>query len=380
MIAVAGRCDPAHFPRMSEPYRPLPVRRNLVVECVRVLRMRMASGEWGQFLPGERRLAETLRVGRDTIRLTLQQLEEKGEIAPAAAGMRRRILRLASPGRTKPTQAFRVGMISIRPLEQLPQPMLLEVDQIRGALAERRGSLHFYSPPWFGSQRPEKHLVELVRNEDCSVWILHRSSAVVQQWFADHAIPCLVRGYPHAGIELPFLDVDWEATARHAAATLWRLGHRRVAVFSPPDMLRGVKAAINGVCQFSEPGFTATVLPEDGSATGIARVLAPALRAFDAPTALVASRPRQAASALTWLATQGLRVPAEISLISLAHEPFLDHLVPAISGYHTAPDRVARLVSRKLESLLAGQTHPGGSPWITPDFVRGESIGPPPGA
>ncbi len=365
---------------MSESYRPLPLRRNLVVECVRVLRMRMVAGEWDHFLPGERRLAETLGVGRDTIRLTLQQLEEKGEISPAATGLRRRILRPAPPGRAKPAHDFHIGMISVRPLERLPQPMLLEVDQIRGTLAQRGGSIHFYSPAWFGSAHPHKHLVDLVRKEGCSVWILHRSSAAVQQWFAEHAVPCLVRGYPHAGIDLPFLDVDWEATARHAAATLWRLGHRRVAAFSPPDTLRGVKAAINGVCQFAEPGFTATILAEDGSATGIARVLDAALRGPDAPTALVALRPRQAATALTWLATQGLRVPADISLISLAHEPFLDHLVPIIGGYHTAPDRVARLVSRKLEGLLAGQTHPGGSPWITPEFVRGESIGPPKGA
>ena len=363
---------------MTESNRLLPVRSNLVVECVRVLRLRMAAGEWGQRLPGERRLAGVLGVGRDTIRLSLKQLEEGGEISAADAGSRRLILlRPAQANPVRPATTFRVGMISIRPLEQLQQPMLLEVDQIRGALAMRGGALQFYAPPWFGSDRPEKKLAELVGQEGCSVWILHRSTAAVQKWFAEQAVPCLVRGYPHAGISLPFLDVDWEATARHAAATLWRLGHRRVAILVPPDALRGVKAAVDGVRSFHEPGFLAIALAEDGTAAGLARVLAPALQGLHAPTALVTPRPRQAATVLTWLAQQGLRVPTHLSLISLAHELFLDHLVPALTFYRAAPDRVARLVSRKLEALLAGQSHPGGSPWITPDFVRGESIGPP---
>jgi DNA-binding LacI/PurR family transcriptional regulator len=67
-------------------------------------------------------------------------------------------------------------------------------------------------------------------------------------------------------------------------------------------------------------------------------------------------------------------VPGDVSLVSLAHEPFLDHLVPEVTGYRVDPEKVARLVVRRLERIVAGQTHPGGSPWITPDTVTGASV------
>ena len=37
---------------------PMPVRGNLVEECVRVIRLRLGNGEWSSGLPGERTLAQ----------------------------------------------------------------------------------------------------------------------------------------------------------------------------------------------------------------------------------------------------------------------------------------------------------------------------------
>jgi hypothetical protein len=353
----------------------MPQRANLVAECVRVLRLRLSSGEWSGLLPGERRLAESLQVGRDTIRLALQQLERDGILAPAAAGARRRVL--SSVGRTPDAATavpLKIGLLAHRPLEQLPQPMLLEIDRIRVALADKGGSLEVFAPGWYEQKNPAKRLEDLVGGERCSAWLLLRSSAAVQGWFMSSRLPALIRGYPHPGIALPHLDVDWEATARHAAGLLWRMGHRRVVVLSPADPLKGVEAAVRGVLGLQEPGFEATVLVENGSTAGVGRVLARALHFKSPPTALIATRPRQAATALTWMASQGLLVPRDLSLVTLAWEPFLDHLVPEISGYRTDPESVAKLVVRRLERLAAGDPHPGGNAWITPETVKGESI------
>ena len=47
------------------------------------MRQRIASGEWTDRLPGERRLADMLQVGRDTVRLMLSELTAEGLITPA---------------------------------------------------------------------------------------------------------------------------------------------------------------------------------------------------------------------------------------------------------------------------------------------------------
>ncbi|WP_367870102.1 substrate-binding domain-containing protein [Luteolibacter sp. Populi] len=356
------------------PGTPIPSRGNLVADCVRVMNLRIAAGEWPKRLPGERRLAETLQVGRDTIRLALRQLEREGVLAPADAGSRRSVLGSGIEAVKTKAGPLKIGLLAHRRLEGLPQPMLLEIDRIRDALADKGGSLEVYSPGWYEQKNPAKRLEALIEEERCSAWMLLRSSAAVQGWFMKSRTPGLIRGYPHPGIDLPHLDVDWQATAHHAAGHLWRMGHRRVVVLSPAEPLKGVEAAVRGVMELGEPDFEATVLVENGSSEGIGRVLARALNFKNPPSAIIATRPRQAATALTWLATQGLRVPQHLSLITLAWEPFLDHLVPEISGYRADPEAVAKLVVRRLERLAAGAPNPSGNTWITPEVVKGASV------
>lgn len=269
---------------------------------------------------------------------------------------------------------MRIGFLAHRRLEQLPQPMLLEIDRIRHALAAKGGSLEVFAPGWYEGRRPEKRLEALVDEERCSAWLLLRSSAAVQEWFMKRRIPALIRGYPNPGVELAHLDVDWQATARHAVGRLWRMGHRRVVMLSPPDALMGVQAAIRGALEFDEPGFEASVMVEDGTPRGLARVMARAMQLRERPTAVIATRPRQVATALTWLGSEGLQVPRDLSLITLAWEPFLDHLVPEISGYRVDPEAVAKLVVRRVERIAAGDPHPGGAGWITPEAVKGGSV------
>lgn len=356
----------------------MPERGNLVAECRRVLLLRMSAGEWGEQLPGERRLAELLQVGRDTIRLTLERLEHEQVIESAAGGRRRRINRQALAERPVPQQpALRIGMLSPHRLERLQQSMLIEVDHVRKALAEKNGTLELYAPPWYENARPMKQLTRFLEEERMSAWLLYRAGRAVQAGFEQARVPCIVRGHPLPGSKLPHIDVDWAATARHAAARLWRAGHRRVAVISASDSLAGVAAAVNGVMHFDGEGFEPMQIEEDGSVDGLIRSLTRSLTSGSPPTALIATRPRQAATALTWLASRGFKVPEHLSLITLSREPFLEFLVPRISGYLVDPAAVARLVIRRLERLVSGGQSPEGSPWLVSTEVKGNSIGPP---
>lgn len=356
----------------------MPRRGSLVAECVRVMQLRIEAGEWRDFLPGERRLAELLQVGRDTVRLTLGELEHGGWLEPAALGKRRRV----AGGRVRhgagPTNDLRIGMLSPHRLERLSQPMLLEVDHLRRALAEKGGSFEVFAPGWYESKQPARRLAEFVEGERRAAWILHRSSRPVQRWFAERRIPCLVRGTPYEDGGLPFLDTDWRATARHAAGVLWRLGHRRIGVIIPPDRLGGVEAAIRGAGETGEADFEVVEMPENGTAGGIERIFMRTMGTTRPPTAMITTRARQVATLFGCAARAGLRVPEDLSLVSLAREPFLEHLLPEVTGYRSDPAVVAKQVVRRLEQLVAGNVSPGGNPWLVPDFVKGGSIGPPP--
>lgn len=352
----------------------MPIRGNLVEECVRVIRLRLEEGEWSGGLPGERTLAQILEVGRDTVRLALQRLEYEGVLGPTQAGSKRTVLIVPDRSTRSRQEALRIGILSPRRLEQLPQPTLFEVDHLRRALAEKGGDLKLFSPSWFEQKDPTKHLARLVKEETCSAWVLFRTSAEIQRWFAKSGTPCLVRGYPYSADLLPHLDVDWEVTARHASGRLWRQGHRRVGILIPPRHLRGVEAAVRGASTLGEPDFSMLEMPENGTVQGVCRALSRALHLKSPPTAIVAPRPRQVATALTWLGTQGIRVPTDFGIISLGYDPFLDNLVPELSGYRVDPEAVSKLVIRRLRQLISGIPGRGSNSWITPEVVKGASI------
>lgn len=372
-IFLASTRSPAKITDMQN--APIPVRGSLVEECVRVIRLRLEAGEWIGGFPGERTLAKKLDVGRDTIRLALERLEKERVLSPARAGQKRQIILQSTRERGQPAKGLRIGVLSPRRLEELPQPTLFEIDHLRRSLGQDGGSLDLFAPSWFEHANPTRHLAKLVEDEPCSAWVLFRTGEKIQQWFAKSGIPCLVRGYPFSDNLLPHLDVDWEATARHAAGRLWRHGHRRVGILIPPDRLRGVEAAIKGASELGEPGFSVLPMHENGSVEDIGRVLARALQFKDPPTAIITIRTRQIATTLTWLGSRGIKVPSDFGLISIAHEPYMEYLVPEISGYRLDPEAVSKQLIRLVKILISGGTGAGRNPWIMPQILKGASIG-----
>lgn len=372
VIRLATDFPPPNMVSMGN--MPLPIRGNLVEECARVIRLRLEEGEWSGRLPGERTLAQTLEVGRDTVRQALQCLEYEKVLGPAQAGSKRLVLIAPKHPVTSRTETLRIGVLSSRRLEQLPQPNLFEIDLVRCALADKGGDLDLFAPSWFEQEDPTRQLARLVEEKPCSAWILLRANAQIQRWFAESSIPCLVRGYPHHEGLLPHLDVDWEVTARHAAGRLWRHGHRRAGILIPPQHLQGVEAAVRGAGTLGEADFSMIEIPEDGTVDGMGRTLARVLKLNSPPTAIIAPRPRQAITALTWLGSQGIRVPLDFSIVSLGHEPFMNNLVPELSGYRIDPEAVSKLVIRRIKQLVSGISGRGGISWITPEVVKGASI------
>ncbi|MBN8460776.1 MAG: substrate-binding domain-containing protein [Verrucomicrobia bacterium] len=352
----------------------LPRRNSLVNECVRVMKARIAAGEWSEYLPGERRLAQILNVGRDTIRLTLSELAAGGVILPGEIGKQRKIAEGCKPVVVERSNTWRIGMLSPFNLERLSQSMLAEVDQIRSIIAQRGGVLDLIDPPWYETPQPERRLLSLLESDPRDAWILYRSSRAIQSAFQASRTPCMIRGYPHPGIDLPYMDYDWTATGRHAVGELWRKGHRHICLVMPRDGLRGNIAAWQGAVSFAEERVKLTEIWDDGTTAGLVAAFEPCIAMADPPTAFVMIRPRQTITLLTWLGSKGYRVPRDFSLISLATEPMLAHIVPTVTTYHIDPSVFAKRVARHLELLVEGRIGSQGSLLLMPDLVPGASI------
>jgi hypothetical protein len=90
-----------------------------------------------------------LQVGRHAIRLAVLQLEREGVLAAVRAGRRRQFMAPTESVAVPRSRPLRIGLLAHQRLEKLPQPMLLEIDRIRDALADKDGSLQVIAPSWY---------------------------------------------------------------------------------------------------------------------------------------------------------------------------------------------------------------------------------------
>lgn len=352
----------------------LPERRSLTAETAIVIQEMIRAGEIKQRLPGERELASRLQIGRDTLRTALAELEKGGWISVGEHGKRRRVLKKA-PEDADAVRSSRIGFLSPKRLEELPPTMLLEIDHMREMLARKDISLEIHTPSIFNLKRPGARLNELIDSTQYDAWVLYQANEHVQLWFEKHGTPCIVRGQVYPGIHLPSLDVDWQATGFHSATLLARYGHRSIGVMLPDTQLQGLFAVQKGIenaVAKSVEEITLHAITEQGTAEAVAASLYDVCHAENPPTAIIATRSRQVLTLISWLASHRLRVPQNMSVVSLTYDNVFDALVPGIAHYTMDRATMARGVVRKLQSVQKGQGID--EKLLIPDFVLGGSV------
>lgn len=349
----------------------IPDRPSLPVQAARIIRELIASGELHDLLPGERTLAAQLQIGRDTLRAALALLERDEVISRKEHGKRRRILSTPSKSRTA---TRRIAFLSPKTLSELPPLMLVEFDSLRESLNQRGYQLQLVSPGLFRLKNPARKLAALTKDLDAEAWILYQCPGTIQQWFHDEDIPALIRGYPHPGIAITSLDEDWEAAAFHAGTLLRREGHQRIGLLMPDSKLAGLVATEQGLRRALGGEDSFIRLIEKGSSEEVTRALSRALRLDKPPTAIVATRSRHVLALISWMAQFRLSIPRDLSLVTLASEPWFDHLFPKPCHYFSDPAHFARTVARLILPIARGKKSNAPKKLLIPEYVAGDTV------
>ncbi len=351
------------------PYRP-----KLADQVAAELQSAIVGGRWAEWLPQERQLARDFRVSRSTLREALTRLRDRGVIQ-TQSGEGHRIAQGKRPPATATPQ--HVNLLMPEGLDELRPITARWLDELRAQLAARGQALRLVESRAAFSSRPATALERLVQHDSPACWVLRLSTRPMQEWFALHQRPCVVAGTCFPGITLPFVDRDHHAACRHAIGRLVAAGHRRVALLVPAAQKAGDVESEKGFREGTASaglGDTATVLRLPNDAGGIDRILGRLLAAAPAPTALLVTQPEIYLTAFSSLARRRLRVPDDVSLVSCAHDSFLDHLVPQPTGYRIAPRIFAARVLRLVVEVIEGRlTEPIGH-LILPEFLTGASL------
>lgn len=348
----------------------LPRRASLPLEVAVFLRERLMRGDWARHLPGELELARELQVGRNTIRAALAVLEKDG-LLRTTSGRRRELTMPVKQAR--PNSEKLVVMLMPLPWHTLAPSTLLWMDALRSRLQAAGWQLQILVDAAAFRRAPTAALESLVSRHTAAVWILFRSTLAMQRWFEKRQMRTVVAGSCHAGVRLPQVDTDFRATSRHAAARLVGLGHRHLAVLAPAVSFAGDDESLAG---FREGAGDADlkVHPCNDTKASVIKVLRGILSAAQRPTALFVIQAGHAATALTYLSQQGVRVPAEMSLLSRDHEPFLTHLVPEPARYERQPAVFAKKLAHLVTALGNGVPPKKSQHLLMTTFVRGETM------
>lgn len=355
---------------------PLNLDRVTVIDqATNAVRKGILSGYWQEWLPGERRLCKELQVGRNTLRAALGRLKSDGliDIIPDQGT---RILQKVQ--RPSGQSQLKVGLLSPGPIEVLFPRQILWIDRLRSQLAGDGHILKFYHGQQFFQSDPGNAIQRLIRRVSCSCWILVSSSKAIQQLFESNNIPCLVAGTCHQGVDLPYVDIDYQALCRHAATTFLRLGHRQIAYLAPPPRLAGdlhsEKGFLEGIsASKSDSTAVGEILHIELSPEKIANTVRRLIKRKTRPSALLIHNALQYLSVFSALAQAGLRIPGDISLICRESENFLRFLDPVPARYTHDPVEFAKKLSRIIGKLTSQSPIPQKSNLLMPEYVDGGS-------
>jgi DNA-binding LacI/PurR family transcriptional regulator len=335
-------------------------------------------GTWVAVLPNERMLAQTLQISRKTLRKALAMLKRAG-LVEASARLGHRIVARSAP---KKRMDIAVGLLTPEPLDCLPTPTALWVDELRLLLSGRGIRLASYSSSRFFGRHSASSLARLTRQNPMACCVLTHSDASMQRWFSSEGVPCILAGSCQRGLKLPSVDLDYFAVCRHAVGAMLRLGHRRLVFLSQESPRVGDLESEAGFCDGAahsgHADVTATINRHDGSVEGLWRTMTRLFSLRSPPTGILIAKPIFYLTTMSFLAHRGLRVGVDVSLMSRDHDYFLRYLRPSPAGYAVTPRAFAKrmypvVLARALNQPLSQLDYR-----IEPKIVRGESLAAPP--
>ena len=350
-------------------------RESLGQSAAAAIAAEIARGRWPRVLPGELQLSTELQVSRSTLRQALAQLRAEGMIKTVngygSVVARKDRTAVAPPSRT-------LGLLQPTGLDQLKPYQLLWIDHFRSHCTAAGYELIVHEVRSESASKRARLYGRLLEQNQHRCWILNLSPAGLQSRFQSLGVPCVVAGTCDEGVSLPFVALDNRALGIHAAGLLLAKGHRKIAVLAEKHQTAAWENCTRGFLEVGrQQGLDPEVLRHEPNAESVGRLLGRVLRSAQRPTAILVPNPFYYLTVVSVLGSLGLRIPADISLLTTYGDPFLGYLLPSPGHYDYRPAAYARRLFALAEALAVGRTART-DVLLEPTYIAGKSLAAPP--
>jgi len=322
---------------MSESFRVL----SASAQVARHVREGIHSGVWRGTLPGENRLVAELGVGRDTVKASLQMLEDEGLLRSLGQGRRREIV-ARPPG--KP-QGHRIILLLAEAMN-VAEPISMDIaHSLRGA-----GHKVDYAAKTLRQMRNHPAQVSrLLAQTKTDAWMVFFAPRSVLEWFEGQRVPCLA------------------VAGRHRIVLIVREMRSKPGPGAPEQaFLDELKAQGIRSGAYNLPDW-------NDDAHGLRHLLESLFRTTP-PSALLVSTPELFNAVQIQLARWGLNAPEDFSLICTDYHNEFQWRLPAISHLAWDSRPLVRRVVKWADNVRLGREDRRKT-YTKTEFVEGGTIG-----
>jgi DNA-binding LacI/PurR family transcriptional regulator len=356
----------------------VPRPESLVQRTADVLREQIRRGLYGEALPGEPRLASGLMVSRGTLRAALALLTAEGLISPGHPGARRAVLaaQTGAPGRSTRT----LGVLLPQPLDSLSAPTQQFFQDLSSLVAANGVRLSYHASVASHRQKPGRLLRAVLAEHPADLWLIYEASKPMVAFFKAASIPVVVCGGPGADETVSHCAFDGVAAQRHAIGVFARAGHTRIVTAT--RFARPLREEVTRE-EFERRGWAfdpAIHMPVwNNEPERLRHLLRRRLSGPDRPTAWLINSTEGLLVFFSTLMELGLRIPDDVSVLTIGSEPVLECFRPAIGHYATPHRALARAMAGMIRTHLEALPSRPMVRLLQTEYVRGGSVGPAPG-
>ena len=306
-----------------KPFRPLTAAEQAAHHLRDAILQQRVSGE----MPGIHQLAAELSVNHKTVKAALEILQKEGLLVSQGSGKPRRI----QLGGVDQPSGMRIAILLYEPSDRAESCL----NHLQHRL-DAAGHVSFFARKTLTELKMEvRRVAELVHKTEADAWVVAGGSCEVLDWFAAQDFSAFALF--GRSVETPLANISPKKGPAVAAAIqyLVALGHQRIVMIARRERREPVPGFLErafldelqaqGIPTGSDnlPDWEVTPAGYQKSLDGLFR--------HTPPTALFIQSPQLTVATLHYAATCGIRIPRDVSLISMDPDPAYTWCHPPLS-------------------------------------------------